>query len=665
MSDIQNKYSEIKSKFNDFLKDSKQNKAVWEVRSYVNESFYEWNHRVVFDKVLKQLVNLPLKSDNQFAIWKIRKIVRWVRNMITKNEPRWHIKNSRNERLTDDERKIASAVLQQKYKEEHIKDKIKDLITHWLTKTLAWCYIWYDNRKDDIDIFIEDPFNIYTSPDGRLEWPVFVWKYIIRTVRKSLDDVKNSELYKNWDFKEDLEKISSENRMAESDYKNINLQENYLIPVDENWTVIVKELYILEDTSWSDKKEDKKEWDNDTKNENKELENNISVEEDQLYLKNSKTKVRIITMVWDFIIRDELTNYGQFPFLCYQPERDKWLLYNPSWIEPLIDLNRSLNEWYSNRADWLEKFAKGRYLVQKGSRFTVIKWKNWQIVEYTWSKPTQMEHWNLPQEVNIHLSDTERFMEDIWWIHSESMWRLSGASLSWVAIAQLQASDNNNVSEPVDNLKSFMEELAYRILDLASKYYKLHTMSIEWEGTYNVVWSNVKKKISSITGTDFKSEVVEIKPLRNIEVEIIPWSAFSDLQARQDLVELKWLWLPIPDALIIESYKLWNTEQIINSYEEEQQQKMVDESWTEWLEASQAELENKKMLQGIQIAVQQSENHKIHLAIHWAILESIKDKQEIVWLFMNHMQQHEAMLSQWDKIQQEKIQNNWQNQMIQ
>jgi len=41
MSDIQNKYSEVKSKFNDFLRESKQHKQVWEIRSYVNESFYE------------------------------------------------------------------------------------------------------------------------------------------------------------------------------------------------------------------------------------------------------------------------------------------------------------------------------------------------------------------------------------------------------------------------------------------------------------------------------------------------------------------------------------------------------------------------------------------------------------------------------------------------
>jgi hypothetical protein len=40
-----------------------------------------------------------------------------------------------------------------------------------------------------------------------------------------------------------------------------------------------------------------------------------------------------------------------------------------------------------------------------------------------------------------------------------------------VAIAQLQAADNNNVAEPVDNLKTFLEEVAYRILSLASKFY--------------------------------------------------------------------------------------------------------------------------------------------------------------------------------------------------
>lgn len=648
-TDIQSEYTEIKSKFLQFLSQAKDYKAVWEIRSYVNESFYQWNHRVVFDKVSKKLVTLPLKHDNQYQIWKIRKIVRWVKNMITKNEPRWHVRNSRIQSLTEQERQVATAILSQKYKEEHIKDKVKDLLVHSLTKTLGWMYIWYDTRKDDIDIFVEDPFNIYTSPDWRLEWPVFVWKYIIRTIRKSLTDIKNSSLYNKWKFKECVEKICAENKLAESDYKDWILSEDYKIPVDENGSAIVKELYILEPI----KKKNKKDW-----KEEDEFAGVVSVEEDQLYLQDAR--VRIITMVWDLVIRDEITDYHQFPFVCYQAERDKWMLYSPAWIEPLIDLNRSLNDWYSNRADWLDKFAKWRLMVQKGSKFSVLKWKNWQIIEYTWSRPVPMDVWNLPQEVNIHLSETERYMEDIWWVHSESMWRLSGNAISWVAIAQLQASDNNNVSEPVDNLKTFMEELAYRILDLASKYYKMQKLEIETKGTYFVIWSEVKKEVKEIVWQDFKTEVIEIKPLRNIEVEIIPGSAFSDLQARMDLVELKWLWLPIPDSLIIDSYKLWNTEEIITTYENEQQEKLIDESWIEWLEASQAELENKKIIQWMQIAVQQWENHQIHLAVHWAVLKAIADNPELAMIMQNHMMQHESMLWWNERIQMPEEQNIWQ-----
>ena len=55
--------------------------------------------------------------------------------------------------ITDHET-ITSAV-----KISKIKDKLKDLITHSLTKTLWGMYVWYDDRKSDIDSFVEDPFN--------------------------------------------------------------------------------------------------------------------------------------------------------------------------------------------------------------------------------------------------------------------------------------------------------------------------------------------------------------------------------------------------------------------------------------------------------------------------------------------------------------------------
>lgn len=641
-SEIQAQYSEISSQIDTYLKQAKDYRNVWEIRSYVNESFYEWNHRVVFDTVSKQLVNLPLKSDNEFYIWKIRKLVRWVKNMITKNDPRWHPRSSRSQKISDDEIKVASSILQELYKEEHIKDKIKDLLTHSLTKTIWWAYVWYCDKKDDIDIYIEDPFNIYTAPDWRLEWPVFVWKYMIRTIRKSLTDIKNSDIYKNWPFKDDLKNISAEMKQAESDKKDMILSQSFTVPVDENWWAIVKELYIMERVKNA---------------KSKKLEDNLSSEEDALTqdqeIGEDKIRVRLITKVWDIIIRDELTEFEQFPFIAYQPERNKWLLYFQSWIEPLISLNKALNDWYSNRADWLDKFAKGRYIVQKWSKFSIIKWRNWQVVEYTWSRPVVQETWSLPNEVNIHMNETERYMEDIWGIHSESTWRLSGWAISWVAIAQLQASDNNNVSEPVDNLKTFMEEMAYRILDLASRFYNLRQIQIEGWEEKSIVGEQVANSSEQMADSKLAEWIIRIKPIRAIEVEIVPWSAFSDLQARQDLVELRWLWVAIPDSLIIDTYKLWNTAQIIQDYQDQEEAKQQQTDSVEWQETSQADLENKKMLEWAIIVPQDSEDHNIHLAVHSQLLEGLWKNIQQHQNLIDHIMSHEQMLPENKRIQPE------------
>ncbi|NDK08262.1 hypothetical protein EOM39_03350 [Candidatus Gracilibacteria bacterium] len=637
-STVQQEYSTIKDLMDTYLKDAKNFRNVWEIRSFVNESFYEGNHRVMFDTVSRQLVNLPIKSDNEYYIGKIRKIVRGVRNMILKNDPRWHPRSSRIMKVSDDEIQVASAILQDIYKEEHLKDKFKDLLTHSLTKTLAWAYIGFDSVKNDIDIYIEDPFNVYTSPDGRLEGPVFVGKYMIRTIRKSLDDIKNSEIYKNGPFKEHLDKICAESRQAESDQKNQILEANYQIPLDKNGSVILKEMYVMETVENKDNKE--------------EVGNTSAPEEDAIKHSDSKKKIRIVTKVGDYIIRDEMTDYDHFPLIAYLPERNKGLLYFASWIEPLISLNKALNDGYSNRADWLDKFAKGRYLVQKGSKFSIIKGRNGQVVEYTGGRPVVQETGNLPNEVNIHLNESERYMEDIGGIHSESTGRLSGGAISGVAIAQLQASDSNNVSEPVDNLKTFLEELAYRVLDLASKKYNLKKITLESGKEVSVVGSEISDMTKEATGKEIGDNVIRIKAIRSMEVEIVPGSAFSDLQMRQDLVELRGLGVAIPDALIIEAYKLGNTQQILNDYQAEEEAKMKFEGSEEGMESTQAELENKKMLEGAVITAQEIENHQIHLAIHAQLLSQLGSNAQKYPNIVQHVQQHDALIPQNNKPKQ-------------
>ncbi len=90
LSERQKDYEAIVQSFDKRLKEAKSYRNKWEIRSYVNQCFYEGNHTVVFNAQTRSFETTPLKDDNSMAIGKVRKIVRGVRNSITRNDPRWH-----------------------------------------------------------------------------------------------------------------------------------------------------------------------------------------------------------------------------------------------------------------------------------------------------------------------------------------------------------------------------------------------------------------------------------------------------------------------------------------------------------------------------------------------------------------------------------------------
>lgn len=653
-SELQNQYKDVLKTFNELLTDAKVYRNKWEIKSYVNESFYEGNHSLVFNTKTGNFESL-MTSGNQYAIWKTRKIVRWLRNSILKNDPRWHANKWGELAASDDEIDAAYALLKSVWKRCHLKDKLKDAVTHSVLKTTAWVYVWFDRDNDDFDVFVEDPFNIYTSPDGRMEWPVFVGSYMLRTVARSLNEIKSNPIYKNWPAKDDLDCLETTDQMAESEMKAKLLSDEHVIPRWKNGMCLVHELYTLEKVNKELSKEDKKEWET-KEHEKKEIDDLYVPQEDQLFEK-SEYRIRILTKVGNIIIRDEMTDYKTFPFIGYQAERNTGKIYHPAWIEPVIALNKALDDAYTNRAEWLEQFAKGRYLLKKGVKMSIVRAKNGQIVEYEGNTaPTLLERGNLPQEVSIHMADTERYMEDIGWQHSDSMGRASGDK-SGIAIAQLQAADMNNVSEPVDNMRTFLEELSYRILDMADSHMWLRPVTDENGKDVQIIGASKAKQVEQKSAKKI-SDVIRIKPLRNIDVEIIPGSAFSDMQMRQDLIELRKLELPIPDELIMDAYKLGNTQSMLKKWKDEQEEKMENQDWIDGLEAKQADLETQKLLNGVPISPQEWENHSVHLAIHTAALQNFKEWDPRAELLMNHCRETEALLNwpqpqvQWQPNQQ-------------
>jgi hypothetical protein len=136
-----------------------------------------------------------------------------------------------------------------------------------------------------------------------------------------------------------------------------------------------------------------------------------------------------------------------------------------------------------------------------------------------------------------------------------------------------------------------------------------------------------------------------IKPFDNIEVDIVPGSAFTDILAVENLTKMKELGLKIPDSAIMEAMKIGNARELINRAMQEEEMAQEYKDGHDALEVKQAELETMKLLEGIPVAAQQGENHEIHNAIHGKALQSLDKSDPRAEALRKHMLQHEAMVN--------------------
>ena len=100
-------------------------------------------------------------------------------------------------------------------------------------------------------------------------------------------------------------------------------------------------------------------------------------------------------------------------------------------------------------------------------------------------------------------------------------------------------------------------------------------------------------------------KAIKLRPFDNIEVDIVPGSAFTDLMAIDNLIKLKELGVKVPDAAVIEAMKIGNARELLNTALEEEGFAQEFADGPDALEVKQAELETMKLLQGMPISAQE------------------------------------------------------------
>ena len=246
------------------------------------------------------------------------------------------------------------------------------------------------------------------------------------------------------------------------------------------------------------------------------------------------------------------------------------------------------------------------------------------IIEYTNQNPITYQPPQLDNSFMYLNNLLENTLQNSFWIHSTTLWEIEWRS--WLQMAQAQQYDKQNIIDLVQNYKEWLKWISKITLFLYSDKldtdllleYKDFQLKVLWEKEYNFLKDN---------WIDM-SWVLPIKYFDKLDIEIVPWDYMSQTYIMNKLIELKWMWLPIPDEALLESVKSWDMWVYIRKYEIEKEmenQKNPDQVIAEW--------ENWKILSWWQIEVSATDNHEIHIITHKELLKQYQEQmiQQLTW----------------------------------
>ena len=151
------------------------------------------------------------------------------------------------------------------------------------------------------------------------------------------------------------------------------------------------------------------------------------------------------------------------------------------------------------------------------------------------------------------------------------MGRQSGSAESGVALAQLQALDEQNTSDAVDNFKQFLSRVALKILfQASSNWNKTKTLYKYDKTTKEETGINViGDRFAASRAQSLTPGTVKMRPFKRLDVEIVIGQFFEKAQKRhevQGLLQSGWTpgQNPVVDRVILDAYDIGVGREIVD-----------------------------------------------------------------------------------------------------
>jgi hypothetical protein len=488
-------------------------------------------HYARYSKETKQIIGkAPTDGRPQVVINKIYPTLRAVRNYALRNKPKAQVIPE----TVSDANQLKGAMKATKFLEyiheqQRLRPKLKASVFQALETSSAWWQVLFDGT--DITVNEADVFDVYVDPKARDYRNA---RYIILAVSRSIEALKENPLYQ--DAKAVLDEITPDNKRSASSYKEMLLDyDNKGVGVssankdETSGTVIVKECWYLD-----------------------------------------HNKVYVATIAGDRLIRKPQEQQTSIlPFFQLRADIMPFSLYGEGWVKNLIDPQKMINSAMSSLAEYNLMMNKVKVVTERGSGIRSYNNQHGQFLEVKRGfRLDQVSPAPISNAIYQQLDYAIRFFEDIGSMHDAMSGRVPAGAKSGRAIESLQLGDANNMSELVENIEDFLEDVYEYILYLAANVYQDMRQITLPDMTGQDTYLRVVGETSPVAQEFEQNQPEDVIVLRDkniVDVQIQSYLSYTPEGKRDSVKELYQMLPDLPPEVLLEAYGVGNTAELVES----------------------------------------------------------------------------------------------------
>lgn len=514
----------------DRLKQSKDEKTRWEAWVATTMGFAAGDQRIWWDD--KGLMHTKEVEKNE--IWRTVNLfpssLGIIASRLTADEPRWNPKAGQLENVTREEVLAADAALQNVYEESSlndfsVRDTMKLTIRHAYLQGGGMVYMPFDDDLKMPVIQHLSLWDVYTDPSSQY---LGNKKWLIYSVPKSIEWIESQKRFN----KAARKNLQPDNHLAESALQEMHLKRQMGKTGTNSKTIMCKYCFEI----------------------------------------NADGKMDYTVIAGDKILEQDVWDHSNLAeiFDIYRPVITDRFYARPACAD-WIDIQKSINKIYSSIESYIDVHLQGKWRVSDDTIEIPVGGTHGQIIEAAQGEIESIPMQPLPTTHFAHLRQALTQWEQITGVHSESLGRQSGSAESGKAIATLQAFDEQNSADAVDNFKTFMKRVGRKVLA---------QMAANWSDAQTLYHFDKKTGNDTpmrVVGEEWKSRrkykndkgVVKLRPFERLDVELVvgPWfSQYRKQEIVKELLTSGWTpgSNPVIDRVVMDAYDIGAIREVID-----------------------------------------------------------------------------------------------------